>query len=228
MIVYHGSDHIIECPKYELGIPTNDFGKGFYMTEDEDLAKEYAVRFGKNGYLNKYDLDISDLKLINLMKGKYTVLNWLALILQNREMSMKSPIGVAAKKYIVDNFEVGTKGYDVVISYRAEDSYFDFIEKFLENSISLKELNKALKFGKLKTQFVLTSKKAVESLKFEGSEVCLKQDCYPKKLNRDNQTRLEFEKYSSKKFDLNDIYMIDILREEMKNDDTRISRILSE
>ncbi len=228
MIVYHGSDHIIEKPKYELGIVTNDFGKGFYMTEDEDLAKEYAVRFGKDGYLNEYDIDISNVKLLNLMGGKYNVLNWLALILKNRDMSMKSPIGVKAKQYIIDNFDVDTKGYDVIISYRAEDSYFDFIEKFLENTISLKELNHALKFGKLKTQFALTSKKAFECLTFQGSQVCFRKDCYPKKLNRDSQTRLAYDRFINKSFDVNDLYIVDILRGEMKNDDTRISRVLSE
>ena len=41
--LYHGSEQIIESPTFGLGKQNNDFGLGFYCTESEELAKEWAV-----------------------------------------------------------------------------------------------------------------------------------------------------------------------------------------
>ena len=41
--LFHGSDHIIETPIYGVGKKHNDYGQGFYCTEDIALAKEWAV-----------------------------------------------------------------------------------------------------------------------------------------------------------------------------------------
>lgn len=50
----------------------------------------------------------------------------------------------------------------------------------------------------------------------------------PKKMNRDQGAREAFRSERSKKRAADAIYMIDILREEWKNDDARLSRNLSE
>lgn len=41
--LYHGSEQLIEEPTFGKGKGNNDFGLGFYCTESEDLAKEWAV-----------------------------------------------------------------------------------------------------------------------------------------------------------------------------------------
>ena len=41
--IYHGSDHIIEKPQYGYGKPYNDYGVGFYCTENPNMAKEWGV-----------------------------------------------------------------------------------------------------------------------------------------------------------------------------------------
>ena len=46
MTIYHGSEEIIEHPVFGAGRKNNDFGVGFYCTEDKDLAKEWAVSCG--------------------------------------------------------------------------------------------------------------------------------------------------------------------------------------
>ena len=53
--VYHGSDHIIERPKYGYGKIYNDYGVGFYCTENQNMAKEWGVSADKNGYANRYE-----------------------------------------------------------------------------------------------------------------------------------------------------------------------------
>ena len=45
MLVYHGSDHIIEKPVYHGSKRTNDYGYGFYTTESIELAKESSLLF---------------------------------------------------------------------------------------------------------------------------------------------------------------------------------------
>ena len=45
--VYHGSDHIIERPKYGYGKIYNDYGVGFYCTENQNMAKEWGVSADK-------------------------------------------------------------------------------------------------------------------------------------------------------------------------------------
>ena len=39
MILYHGSNHIIDKPLYGAGKKYNDYGIGFYCTENIELAK---------------------------------------------------------------------------------------------------------------------------------------------------------------------------------------------
>ena len=63
MIIYHGSPEIIEVPTYGRGSETNDYGRGFYCTENIELAKEWSCPTVKNGFSNKYELDISDLSI---------------------------------------------------------------------------------------------------------------------------------------------------------------------
>lgn len=48
--IYHGSDHIIEKPKFGYGKPYNDYGIGFYCTQNPNMAKEWGVGIDHNGY----------------------------------------------------------------------------------------------------------------------------------------------------------------------------------
>jgi hypothetical protein len=50
MILYHGSDRIIEKPVFGEGKSYNDYGRGFYCTEHVELAKEWACATGGDGY----------------------------------------------------------------------------------------------------------------------------------------------------------------------------------
>lgn len=56
--LYHGSQFIIQKPEYGKGARHNDYGKGFYCTEQIELAKEWACakhcRRGKKLYKRKF------------------------------------------------------------------------------------------------------------------------------------------------------------------------------
>ena len=222
MVIYHGSESIIEKPIWGKGKPNNDYGRGFYCTESIELAKEWACSNNRNGYANKYDLDCSKLKILNLNNEKYNILNWLAVLAKNRTYWQNKSISEEAKKYIEENFYVNTDGYDLIIGYRADDSYFTFVQDFASGTISLKKLSEAMKLGKLGEQIVLKSEKAFSNISFLGYENAHADIYYEKKSLRDLEARRSYRRSKQNESSLNDLYIIDIMREGIKNGDSRL------
>ena len=224
--LYHGSEKIIEKPIYGAGKVNNDYGIGFYCTENNELAKEWAVSSMCNGFSNKYTLDTEFLNVLNLNGPEYTILNWIAVLVEHRLFSIKTPIANRAKRYLIDNFGVNVNAFDLIKGYRADDSYFDYAESFLNNAISVEQLANAMRLGKLGEQIVLKSKFAFNNLKFEGFEIAEKEKYSILRKSRDagaNQRYWEMLEESS-----DGLYMMDIMREGIKNDDPRIPRNISE
>lgn len=227
--LYHGSPMIIEKPEFGIGNPHNDYGLGFYCAESLELAKEWACLNNNGGYANIYSIDTDKLNILNLSNIDYCILNWLSILVDNRTFRAGSQIAVQAKEYLLAHFLPDTSIYDAIIGYRADDSYFSFAMDFLSNTISLRQLERAMYLGKLGEQFVLKSKKAFESITFEKSELADGKIYYTKRLARDSEARnlyLQGERKSV--HDSNDLFMIDILRQEMKQDDARLQRKISE
>lgn len=193
------------------------------------MAKEWACKNGTDGFVNRYTVNGEGLKTLQLSDGSHTVLNWLAILLKHRSFSLSSPIAVDAREYIIEHYTVDTSGYDLITGYRADDSYFRYAESFVENTLPLRSLNKALQLGKLGLQTVLVSPKAFGQIKFVDAIPVDKNIYYPKFVARDTKARQAYkdEIVKSRSY-RNDIFVMDILREEMKNDDPRIQRLLLE
>ena len=99
----------------------------------------------------------------------------------------------------------------------------------MSNTLPLRSLNKALRLGKLGEQTVVISSKGFERLKFTDAYPVDKSVYYPKFLDRDTKARDTYRKEIKKsKSYRDDIFVLDILREEMAGDDPRIQRILFE
>lgn len=219
--LYHGSKDIIEKPTYGLGKIHNDYGLGFYCTENLDLAKEWSVDFDRDGYVNAYEIDDSSLKVLNLNDPNYNLLNWLAILLKNRDFDASLPLAKEAKQYLLDNYLINYEKYDVIIGYRADDSYFSFASDFLNGAISFRQLNRAMFLGDLGKQYVLKSKKAFKEIKFIKSELVNKDVWYPKKERRDRNARESYFNSDYKRLP-NDLYIINILDEGIKQNDPRL------
>jgi hypothetical protein len=219
----------VKYPELGKGKPYNDYGQGFYCTISLDLAKEWACPIQKDGFANKYTFNTEGLVLLNLSDYSYHILNWLALLLKNRTFDLSSALALQAREYIIQTFMPDMEGKDFIIGYRADDSYFSFAEDFVSGALSLSDLDEAMRLGALGEQVVLISLKAFKQISFEGYEVANYQEYHIKRMSRDNIAR---QAYKSKKKDLKtlkgDLFVLDILREEMKNDDPRIQRILPE
>lgn len=226
IVVYHGSSKIIERPIYGMGNPNNDYGLGFYCTENIELAKEWACSAETDGYANKYMLDVTDLSVLSLTGGEFHILNWLAVLLENRKFRIGGEVAKQAKQYISENFAVDYKKYDVIKGYRADDSYFSFASAFLNNTISLAQLEKAMILGKLGEQVVLMSEKAFDLLSFADVTPAPKEIYLPKKMARDTEAREAFQQEKTRDFMFTEKYILDVMREGWKNDDERLQRVI--
>ena len=226
LTIYHGQPTLIEHTTFGKGNPNNDYGLGFYCTEEEELAKEWACSSETSGYANKYEINTDGLSVLCLSDGNYNILNWLSILLENRKFRIGGDIAVRAKEYISEKFLPEYQSYDVIKGYRADDSYFSFATAFLNNTISLSQLEKAMVLGKLGEQVALKSQKAFDKLSYIESVLADKEIYYPKKLARDNSAREEFRREKSKTAIENEIYILDIIRERWENDDARLQRIV--
>lgn len=220
--IYHGSNKIIQSPQFGAGNLHNDYGRGFYCTQNMELAKEWAVSGMQDGYANEYRLDMNGLKILNLCANEYHILHWLTILLQNRTFDIQSDFGEEARQYLIRHFDVGYQDYDVIVGYRADDSYFSFAQDFLNNAISLKQLSRAMYLGELGKQIVLKSFKAFGQLDFEQALIAEAMLWQPKKMARDSKARKTYFTSPKEPWKKGEIYMMQILEEEMRADDTRL------
>ena len=220
--LYHGSTKVIEKPALGFGNPKNDYGLGFYCTENLELAKEWASTERGDGFANSYEIDLDGLNTLHLNKRPYHILNWLSVLLKNRTFVLSQGLPAEAKAYLLENFLPDYESYDLIIGYRADDSYFSFANAFLNNTISLEQLRKAMFLGKLGEQVVLKSEKAFSRLSFRGSIPVDSSQYYPRRQARDRQAREDFQNEKLMASPVDAVYMIDILRQQWTNEDPRL------
>ena len=228
LIIYHGSQQIVEVPKFGVGKKYNDYGQGFYCTENIELAKEWACPVKNDGYSNKYIMHFDGMNVMHLTKGEFNILNWLAILLAHRKFDITSPVGNNAKEFILSRFMPDTTNVDVMIGYRADDSYFSFAEDFVNNTISLRDLNLAMQLGTLGEQVVLLSERSFKQIKYVEYEIADYREYYYKRAERDKNARAT---YASPKNNLqqlmDDMFVLDMMREDRKHDDPRLQSVIS-
>lgn len=169
LTVYHGTKVKNLIPTYGKGRVENDYGQGFYTSEDLTLAKEWAwspFTKGDVGYVYKYILDLTDLNVLHFKERD--TLSWVAELLVNRRLNigeheevLKDNIDMIIKKYRVSKIE----NYDIMIGYRADDSYFAYMEDFVRGTIYRDVFEEAIKLGDLGDQVFIKSEKAFNALK---------------------------------------------------------------
>lgn len=221
LTLYHGSSHTIDKPIYGYGKIHNDYGLGFYLTEDLELAKEWSVTNPSTvGFVNVYKFDDADLSVLELVDEH--VLVWLTILLRNRTFTAKGELARSAIKYLADNFLIDYEKYDVIHGWRADDSYFAYASDFVNGAISLRKLDEAIHLGNLGMQYALKSRLAFDRVGFDRSLKVAPDEYWNKRYDRDRKARdtyLSGDKFS---FSKDDIFITDILREEMKRDDPRL------
>lgn len=204
--IYHGSENIIIKPEFLRGNLHNDYGLGFYCCSNKELAREWAARKNGFGFVNQYKIRDDRLRILDLTKPPFdNVLYWVALLMHNRELSSSLRENFPRElKYLEEKFLIDTSNYDIIIGYRADDSYFHFPEAFVRSEITLTSLNAIFKAGDLGKQYVIVSKRAFDLLRFvdyEKTKPSNKEDYYKRKSGADKvfTDLLNNDRYSKEK-----------------------------
>lgn len=159
MILYHGSPNKEFVPQYGKGEEKHDYGKGFYLTECKDLAKEWAVCNPDrgNGWLHKYQLDCKELKIFDFEKAG--ILPWLAELMKHRAADNSRRYKILSEKFIA-KYGISLENYDVIRGWRANASYFYIAKAFVRDEIDVCILEELFHMGDLGLQYCLKSEKA--------------------------------------------------------------------
>ncbi len=193
--LYHGSPEIVGQPIFGKGKTNNDYGRGFYTTEHIELAKEWASNKNlSDGYVNKYELELDGLSVMNLSDKQYSILSWLAILVQSRQIKGLPNSSKVWMNYLVDYFTPDYLSYDIILGYRADDAYFRFGRTFLTNTLTLRQLAKSMRLGKLGEQYCLKSKAAFDAILYKGYEKVDTKVYYKKRMDRLNAANADFER----------------------------------
>lgn len=163
IILYHGSPNKVVVPQFGFGEGKHDYGKGFYLTENIELAKEWAVcrPDETNGWVHKYELETDDLKILDFQE--HNILSWLAELMKHRDASDSRRYKVLSKKFIAE-YGIDTSEYDAIKGWRANASYFYIAKEFVRDNIDIEILEELLSLGGLGIQYCIKSELAYSKL----------------------------------------------------------------
>lgn len=163
IILYHGSPNKVVVPQFGFGEDKHDYGKGFYLTDNIELAKEWAVcrPDEMNGWVHKYELETDDLRILDFQK--HNILSWLAELMKHRDASDSKRYKVLSKKFIAE-YGIDTREYDVIKGWRANASYFYIAKEFVRDNIDIEILEELLSLGGLGIQYCIKSELAYSKL----------------------------------------------------------------
>lgn len=217
MIFYHGSKVIIQKPMKNGSNPTNDYGPSFYLTLDLQAAKSWACKNGTIGLVNKYEIStrtFKNFKILDLSnKSQYSVLNWIAILMHFRTLDTSFIKNNKIALDWLEKYYIDVNEYDVVIGFRADDSYFRFPTRFVSNDLALDDLEEVFLSGNLGIQYAFMSDRAIKALKFNKVIEC--EDSflghYYSIVNKASQ---EFDIILNKPRDPSKKYILDLIRKD--------------
>lgn len=113
MILYRGSREIIEYPRIKKTKYMCDFYFGFYCMECSEQAVRQAARYGRNGYVNKYEYTFDS--HLNILKFDRMSDEWLDFVIDCRNGQSHS--------------------YDIVEGPMADDTVYSYLQNYLDKKI---------------------------------------------------------------------------------------------
>lgn len=195
IVLYHGTPDKIVVPTYGCGNDKHDYGKGFYLSDNIELAKEWSVCRPNEtyGWVHKYILDTEELKILDFQELQ--VLSWLAELMKHRDAANSKRYRMLSKKFI-DKYGIDTSGYDVIKGWRANASYFYIAKEFVRDNVDIDILEELLYLGGLGIQYCIKSELAYSKLKeIKDDLLCVEYNEFNEKYNqRDMMAREKMKK----------------------------------
>ena len=156
MILYHGSNMVVDKPQLIEQYRYLDFGNGFYTTTNREQALNFAqkVAFNRGGkaVVNSYNLDSDLIKFLLTKEFDGPNEEWLDFVSANRNGTYYGPI------------------YDLIIGAVADDDVYRTLQVYATGLLSKEQALEALKIKKLFNQYVFASNKALKALSFIKAE----------------------------------------------------------
>ena len=154
MILYHGSDTIVEKPNLNLSRKSLDFGRGFYTT----VNKEQAIDFARKVMIRKkqecqvvsvYNFDLQAAEtVLDILHFLAPDKLWLDFVHQNRHGAYTGKL------------------YDLKRGPVANDDVYATLIVYEQGILTVDQTVESLKVKKLYNQFVFKTEKALSCLKF--------------------------------------------------------------
>ncbi len=153
MILYHGTNAIIKNIDIAQSRVGKDFGLGFYLTPDKQVAHRQAERkfeqFGTGEVLvYKYFVDEETLKTLRVLRFDDYSLDWAKFVLSNRRNRSRQQM----------------HDYDIVKGPIADDVVGYQIRRVEEGIISEEQFLEEIKFHTVTIQYLFATQKAINLL----------------------------------------------------------------
>lgn len=217
MKIYHGSKVVIKEPNVKGSNELNDYGPSFYLTKDLEAAKSWACKNDSIGIVNEYEIrdqSFDSLKILDLTnKTKFSVLNWMAILMHFRQLDVSFIKNNELTLNWLKKYYIDVNEYDVIIGFRADDSYFRFPLRFISNDLAFEDLEDVFLSGELGVQYAFMSQRAIKMLKFQNAI-----ECDSKYLGHYysivSKASKEFDELVNRPRDPNKKYILDLMRED--------------
>lgn len=156
MILYHGSNMIVDKPQLIEQNRYLDFGYGFYTTTNkaqaENFASKVVVRRGGKPIVNIYEIDDNDCDGLNMKRFSSPDEDWLDFVSAHRSGTYAGA------------------SYDLIIGAVANDDVYRTLQVYSSGLLTKEQAIEALKIKKLFDQYVFTTDKALSKLRFVRAE----------------------------------------------------------
>ena len=209
IILYHGTPDKDVVPTFGLGDDKHDYGRGFYLSEDIELAKEWAVCRPNetNGWVHKYELQTRGLKILDFQERD--VLTWLAELMKHRNADDSRRYRMLSVKFI-EKYGIDTSEYDIIKGWRANASYFYIAKEFVRDNVDMDILEELLSLGGLGIQYCIKTEKAYSGL----HEV------------PDSLVNVDYEEFNAK-YNASDAVARKNMRELVDSDANKVTKVFS-
>ncbi len=149
MLLYHGSNTVVENPDVSFSRTNLDFGQGFYLTTHFEQAKNWAIRKKRfeqgEPVVNVYNFELEILDEFCIKQFQTESEEWLEYVASNR------------KGLILENV------YDAVFGPVADDRVFEAVTMYIDGLWDQNTTLQALKYYKLNDQSCLKSQGLVNN-----------------------------------------------------------------
>ena len=158
MIIYHGSNVVVEKPEIVQSVRLLDFGAGFYTTANKEQAVRWAARVSERSNTNtqiitQYEFDnISAEKNLVVLRFDEPNEAWLNFICDNRLGKQPS------------------HSYDIVFGPVANDTVYSVVQFYETGIYNAEEAIRRLKVEELYNQTLFHTKKALQFCKYISFE----------------------------------------------------------